>query len=131
MPTPQIENTNLPSMSMKEVEQMCVLLEPFIDIIGELHFGNATVKVPNELDEVTITGEVRIECRTFRKEGGINARWAVLFAGNCCGYDGTLSIEPSPSNRDEEFLKNYRFDDLRHAIFYAWRMMVTGRMQKG
>lgn len=121
-------------MSMQEVEEMCILLEPCSNIIGELHFGHATVKIPNEFDsalDVSISGEVRIECRTFRKENGVNARWAVLFAGNCCGLDGTLSIEPSPSNRDEEFLKNYRFDDLRHAIFYCWRMMVTGQMQKG
>lgn len=37
-------------------------------------------------------------------------RWAVARHGQCLAADGTWSYEPSPSNREDEWIAAHRFD---------------------
>ena len=40
-----------------------------------------------------------------RREGS----WALVWMGSCMDLEGQFNDEPSPSNRDENFIKNHRF----------------------
>jgi hypothetical protein len=37
-------------------------------------------------------------------------RWAVCRMGQCLSIDGQWHVEPSPSNRDDDWLASHRFD---------------------
>jgi hypothetical protein len=40
---------------------------------------------------------------------GPGDRWAVLHLSRCLSVDGTWDYEPSPSNRDTDFIARHRF----------------------
>lgn len=40
-----------------------------------------------------------------------DGRWAVLSGGFCLGTDGEWDYEPSPSNREDDWLATHRFDE--------------------
>ena len=42
--------------------------------------------------------------------------WAVTFCGEVMDNNGEFEYEPSPSNRDEEFKKKYRFKSPEEAF---------------
>ena len=48
------------------------------------------------------------EFHIFIEYRGENS-WAVTHMGECLDHDGNWEYEPSPSNRDSTFIKNYRF----------------------
>lgn len=66
-----------------------------------------------------------------------HGKWAVMHLSYCYAKDGsTRDVEPSPSNRDEAFLRDYRFDSAEEAIQFAIRqypkLVVNGlRVENG
>jgi hypothetical protein len=52
-----------------------------------------------------------------------NSTWAVVQGGQCLGRDLTWAEEHIPSQREELYLKVYRFDSVKEAIdlFLLWR----------
>lgn len=52
--------------------------------------------------------EVSVEWRGQDPETRLD-RWAVMHMGHCRSADGTWEFEPSPSTRDEEFQRRFRF----------------------
>lgn len=66
-----------------------------------------------------ITGECEVKIEKRGKLG-----WAVLYDTYCVGQDGErVFIEPQPSSRTEEYLRNYRWP-LRAALAEAKRLMA-------
>lgn len=72
-------------------------------------------------------GDVRVEVTRYTvsvlPEGSVNrghydvtvdwrgpGRWAVCWLGYCLGADGEWDYEPSPSNREDDWLEAHRFD---------------------
>lgn len=56
--------------------------------------------------------------------------WAVLHRGYCLGKDGVWEYEPSPSNREDDWLKTHRFtraEALALAYKAAPNVTVNGR----
>lgn len=65
---------------------------------------------------------VYIKARNIAPDGN-PVSWAVVCRDMCMSYDGEFDMEPSPSNRDDEYLKNNRFDSVamawtRYSLFY-------------
>ena len=55
--------------------------------------------------------------------------WAVLHFGYCLGWDGDWDYEPSPSNREDDWLAAHRFDQetaLALACEHALKVTVNG-----
>jgi hypothetical protein len=71
--------------------------------------------------------EIRVELRG-------EDRWAVVHHKCCLNRDGEWEWEPSPSNRDDDFLDRCRFgreDALARAVRAAPRILVNGRDAAG
>ena len=60
-------------------------------------------------DNISIYDGIKIELR------GENS-WAIYDSGMVLNVDGILEWEPSPSNRDEEFIKRTRFESPESAL---------------
>lgn len=66
---------------------------------------------------------LRIE-RVTRRDG--SARWAVRWMDNALGKDGTFEYEPSPGNRDDDFLARCRFESAEAAVTAAREAIAAG-----
>ncbi len=62
--------------------------------------------------EGSYPGSVYIE---QKKQYDNSYKWAVYFHSNCMDRKGNWEMEPMPSNRTEEWLKENRFDSLSEA----------------
>lgn len=74
---------------------------------------------------VPATGQdpLRIE-RVTRRDGP--AHWAVRWMGNVLATDGSFEFEPSPSNRDVDFLARCRFASAELALAAARAAVAAG-----
>ncbi|WP_298705986.1 hypothetical protein [uncultured Variovorax sp.] len=66
---------------------------------------------------------LRIE-RVTRRGGA--AQWAVRWMGNALAQDGSFEFEPSPSNRDADFLARCRFGNAELALAAARAAVAAG-----
>jgi hypothetical protein len=51
--------------------------------------------------------------------------WAIIGDGCCLTKTNDWTYEPMPSNRNEEFLKECRWDNLQEAIKFAEQHLLT------
>ncbi len=80
--------------------------------------------LPPQDDEHLLRMAVRFEVaqdlyveRAMQRDGAV--KWAVRYAGECLSRSGQWSYEPMPSDRDEAFLRSFRFDTVHEAIAAA------------
>jgi hypothetical protein len=70
--------------------------------------------------------EVYIEATKFDEKNQA-VSWAVRTTGGLAmSKEGNFSYEPMPSNRDDEFLKHYRFSSPKEAISAWYKYHVGG-----
>jgi hypothetical protein len=79
-----------------------------------------------------VATKYRIPCENTRDEISIQERrqtnpvehikWAVCQWGNVLSKDGEWECEPTPSNRDSDFLTRCRFDSLEDACMAIERL---------
>lgn len=62
-----------------------------------------------------VNGVVFVEATKFKKTGEVT-RWAVRRHNTCMNRQGEFGYEPMPSERDDQFLKDYRFTSLQKAV---------------
>lgn len=69
---------------------------------------------PNRLRGVRM---VKVERRSLASEP---QSWAIISDGGfCLAHDGEWEYEPSPSSRDDDFLKRCRWSSAKEAIAFA------------
>jgi hypothetical protein len=65
--------------------------------------------------------DISIEARDFN-EAGFPTKWAVKDVGSVLNKEDEWEYEPSPSNRDDDFIKRCRYDSAEEALvaFETW-----------
>lgn len=115
-------------LSFEEYQELQQVIEEAISILNNNLYDETKLRLTNLLNDLstlpnsfkTLLNALEIDTdvsvvKVPNKEG-----FAYAIKHNRCGayskYDKTFYIEPSPSNRDEEFFKEFRFDTIEDAI---------------
>lgn len=84
-----------------------------VEVVAEPSAYSVHLNGADNMDIMTY--EITVE----RRNGLDGTKWAVKWMDRVLGKDGEWEWEPSPSNRDDEFMARCRFDSFDEALNLA------------